>query len=262
MEIVLAKEENDKYRAPALDKGLDILELLAESPAGLTQIDIAKGLGKAANEIYRMLTTLVRRNYVTQSPDGNKYMLSLKLMVLANKHPPKRRILDIAEPLMRCAAQDSEQSCHLSLWDDGNVVIASAFSAPGNWRLSLRPGSIVGLYNTGSGHVLAAFQTEERLEKMLHEHLLAEGEPKIQSEDFKKSLSKVRKQGHLISHSQTVRGVFNISFPILDPSGNAIAALTCPFVERIDDFKSLSLDEVTAIFRKAAIEIGQQISGV
>ena len=97
---------------------------------------------------------------------------------------------------------------------------------------------------------------------MLHEHLLVEGETKIQSEDFKKSLSKVRIQGHLTSYSQNVRGVFNISFPILDPSGNAIAALTCPFVERIDDFKSLSLDEVTAIFRKAAIEIGQQISGV
>ena len=38
--------ELDRYRAPALDKGLDILELLASVESGLTQAEIAKGLRK------------------------------------------------------------------------------------------------------------------------------------------------------------------------------------------------------------------------
>ena len=58
-------DENDKYRAPALDKGLDILELLATSPEGMTKAEIAKGVERSPNETYRMLRTLVRRNYVT-----------------------------------------------------------------------------------------------------------------------------------------------------------------------------------------------------
>ena len=33
-------DESDRYRAPALDKGLDILELLAGVDTGLTQADI------------------------------------------------------------------------------------------------------------------------------------------------------------------------------------------------------------------------------
>ncbi len=31
-------DEDDKYRAPALSKGLDILELLASGPNGLSQV--------------------------------------------------------------------------------------------------------------------------------------------------------------------------------------------------------------------------------
>lgn len=56
----------DRYRAPALDKGLDILELLSEYPDGLTRAEIVKALGRSANEIYRMLERLVARQYVTR----------------------------------------------------------------------------------------------------------------------------------------------------------------------------------------------------
>ncbi len=34
------KDDADRYRAPALDKGLDILELLAEQKEGLTRAEI------------------------------------------------------------------------------------------------------------------------------------------------------------------------------------------------------------------------------
>ena len=59
-------DEDDRYRAPALDKGLDILELLAGVDGGLTQAEIAKRLGRSPNEFYRMLDRLVRRGYVTR----------------------------------------------------------------------------------------------------------------------------------------------------------------------------------------------------
>ena len=54
-------DTNDRYRAPALDKGLDILELLAGIEGGLTQAEIAKALGRSPNEFYRMLERLARR---------------------------------------------------------------------------------------------------------------------------------------------------------------------------------------------------------
>ena len=260
-EVAVLDAENDKYRAPALDKGLDILEFLAASPEGMTRAEIAKGLGRSPNETYRMLSTLVRRNYVTSSPGGDKFMLSLKLLMLANAHPPRRRILDIAEPLMRQLSAESEQSGHLALWEDGDIVISATTSAPGNWRLALRTGAVVGLYNTGSGIVLAAFQSPEMRQRMMQEHQLVKGEEKIAQADYIRILDEVREAGHTSGASQTLTGVINLSFPVLDPSGTALAALTCPYIERIDDYDAPSMETVTRMFAEAAQEMGRQISG-
>ncbi len=253
--------DSEKYRAPALDKGLDILELLANSPTALSQAEIAKALGRTTNENYRMLDTLVRRSYVTRTPEGDRYMLSLKMLVLANQHPPRRRILDIAEPLMRALSMNSEQSSHLALWEDSDIVIASAFSAPGNWRQSLRPGAVIGIYNTGSGRILAAFQNKTLRSRMLQDHQLVVGEERVDNATFNAELDALRDKGCAVEPSKTVRGTTNISFPILDPTGNAIAALTCPFIERIDDYAAPDVHEVTRMFGDAARDIGQQVNG-
>ena len=55
------------YSAPALEKGLDIIELLSESSDGFSQAEIAKELNRSVNEIYRMLNILVSRNYIELS---------------------------------------------------------------------------------------------------------------------------------------------------------------------------------------------------
>ena len=56
---------SEKYSAPALSKGLDILELLASQSMGMKKSDIAKSLNRSLSEIFRMLAVLVERNYVS-----------------------------------------------------------------------------------------------------------------------------------------------------------------------------------------------------
>jgi DNA-binding IclR family transcriptional regulator len=48
-------------------------------------------------------------------------------------------------------------------------------------------------------------------------------------------LSGIRKTGFEVRDSFVVKGVVNISAPIIDHSGHAIGALTIPHIERFDD---------------------------
>ena len=68
------------YSAPALEKGLDIIELLSESSDGFSQAEIAKELNRSVNEIYRMLNILVSRNYIEFDTNNERYKLSFKLL--------------------------------------------------------------------------------------------------------------------------------------------------------------------------------------
>ena len=163
-------DEDDRYRAPALDKGLDILELLAGVDGGLTQAEIAKRLGRSPNEFYRMLDRLVRRGYVTRI-DGDRYSLTLKLFGLAQLHAPVRRLVSYATPLMRELAETSRQANQLVVFDRGSAVVIAQQEAPGYWGISIRVGSHISLFDTGSGHVLLAFRSEEERQMMISEHV-------------------------------------------------------------------------------------------
>jgi DNA-binding IclR family transcriptional regulator len=243
----------ERYRAPALDKGLDILELLAATDTGLTQAEIAKALERSPNEIYRMLDRLVRRGYVVRT-EAERYELSLKLFALAHQHAPLRRLVSQATPLLRRFAHTAEQSCHLVVYERGRVVAVAQFDAPGYWGLSIRVGAQIALIGTGSGHVLLAFQTAQERRLMLAERESVVGEDAA-PEDFEGRLDAIRQRGFEMMPSRQTRGVVNISAPVLAPDGSALAAVTCPYVERIDDERAPGAEAVARLIVAVAREL-------
>ncbi len=228
----MEEDEGDRYRAPALDKGLDILELLSGVDGGLTQAEIAKKLGRSPNEFYRMLDRLVRRGYVTRL-DGDRYSLTLKLFGLAQLHAPVRRLVSYATPLMRELAETSHQANQLVVFDRGSAVVIAQQEAPGYWGISIRVGSHISLFDTGSGHVLLAFRSQEERSMMISEHLRSTETP-LQSPEFFTRLDKVAERGYEMMASLQTAGVYNLSAPVLGPDGKAIAALTVPYITLVN----------------------------
>ncbi len=245
-------DEAERYRAPALDKGLDILELLSEQKDGLTRAEIMKALGRNASEIYRMLERLVVRQYVVRSPAGDRYSLSLKLFALAHRHPPMNRFIAEALPVMQAFAEQAEQSCHLTVYDRGNLLVIAQVDGPGTWGLSIRLGSRVGLIDTASGQVMLAFQSETERARMLAEHTKVKGEIALGDAALSSLFAAIREAGNLRKDSAQTFGVTDVSFPILGPSGHAIASLTTPYMRRIDEYVAPSLEEVTAMLGASA----------
>ena len=248
----LPESSNDRYRAPALDKGLDILELLAQQPHGLTRGEIVKAMGRSPSEIYRMLERLVARKYVTRSPEGDRHALSMKLFILSHRHPPVQRLVAHALPAMDVFAKAAEQSCHLGVYDRGNIVVVAQVHGPNNWGMSIRLGVTVNLVDTGSGHALLAFQTPQRRAEMLGEHVVLEGEVTQGETELERLLARVRRQGYWQGESQQCWGVTDISLPVLGTQGEAIAVLTCPFIRRIDRHVGVGVDEARELLKEAA----------
>ncbi|KUZ78045.1 IclR family transcriptional regulator [Burkholderia ubonensis] len=242
----------ERYRAPALDKGLDILELLSEQKEGLTRTEITKELGRNASEIYRMLERLVARRYVMRSTGGDRYTLSLKLFALAHRHPPMSRLIAEALPPMQRFADAAEQSCHLAIYDHGNLLVIAQVDGPGPWGVSVRLGSRIGLADTASGRVTLAFQASEQRAYMLAEHRKVKGEAPLDEQELAQACQAIRGDGFLCRNSRQAYGVVDISVPIVGPSGHAIAALTCPYIRRIDAHTAPTVDAAAERLRATA----------
>lgn len=225
--------EVPRYSAPALDKGLDILELLSSQSHGLTRGEIVKAMGRSPSEIYRMLERLVSRDYVSRSLEGDRYALSLKMFVLAHHQPPLNRLLAHTLPRMESFVGAAQQSCHLCVFDRGSLTVVAQVDSPRKAVFSLRRGARVGLRNTASGQVLLAFQDDTRRTEMLAAHQPLGGESAVDDAELRVTLERVRAEGHYRRDSRQTAGIVDLSAPLLGPDGAAFAVLTCPYIHHL-----------------------------
>src|SRR5277367_1480665 len=112
------KTAKRRYPTPALEKGLDILELFAHEPSGLTKSDVARRLNRTVSEIFRMLLCLEERGYIGRADDDDRFRLTLKIFRMALEYP-----LPSVSSRKRCL------SCRVSFTSSINPAISECSKA-------------------------------------------------------------------------------------------------------------------------------------
>jgi DNA-binding IclR family transcriptional regulator len=211
------------YRAPALEKGLDVLECLAEQSGTLTQAQIARALGRSPSELFRTLATLERRGYVSRDTMSGAYALTLRLYELGHTHSPFEHLLRAAERPMRELSASIRESCHLGVMHRGRCLMLAQAEAPSRVRLSIEVGSTIGLEESASGRVLLAYLDEETRQQDL---------PAADVDTLTHRLALIRVRGYDEARSETTPGVTDVSVPVGRPGSRVMAALTVAALPR------------------------------
>lgn len=243
-----------RYRAPALEKGLDILELLAEAPDPLPVAAIVRQLGRSHGELFRMVQVLVARGYIAMAPDGQGYQLSERLLALAMRNADLRGLVELALPEMRALAEQTRQSCHLAVHSGGEMVVVARMESREPFGFSVRIGYRRPLPETASGTVLYAFQPDDV--RSAWERWLGALDPAALS-GFRARADRVRAAGHDLEPSTVIAGVVDVSAPILR-GASAAGALTIPFLKRQD--VAGGPEDLVAPLCAAASRISQRLS--
>jgi len=231
MHRVIEQDMSEKlsYAAPALEKGVRIIEHLGDSDIPLTMGEIAAALGHSKNEIYRMLVSLERLGWIERAPD-EKYRLTNRLFDIAMRTPPLRNLHDAALPIMHRLSDEISQSCHLSIASSADIVVVARVESPGLLGFAVRLGYRRPIIHATSGRILFAFASHARQQAILE----AADAAQTSSEDRRRFLSdsdRARKSGLCVASSAYVDGITDLSAPIMDPSGaEVIAALTVPYL--------------------------------
>jgi len=212
------------YSAPALDKGLDILELLAETAGGLSQSEIAEASGRSVGQMFRMLATLERRGYVLRDAQSGLYFNSMKLFDLAHRHPPLRALITAATPAMRALAENVKQSCNLSVLDADRVRVIAQVESPADFGYRVRIGALFPVESTATGAVLSGRET-----------LLVRPDP-LQA------------------------GITDVVAAIRDSRDATIAAITVPYVSTT--FSGIPVDTVATATDATALAISERLAGL
>lgn len=211
------------YAVPALDKALDVLELLAEQSGGLAQNEIAESVGRTASQLFRVLQRLERRGWIVRDRQSGLYVLSTRMLDLAHRHPPLRGLITVALAAMRELADEVRQSCNLSVLDADRVRVIAQVESPADFGFRVRVGAEFPL-TTPAGRMLSL--SPEQLETT---------------------------EGFLRQDDAVQPGITDLVVPITG-AGAVVAALTVPYVATT--FSERDVETVLRGLRRT----GEQIS--
>lgn len=243
------------YQAPALDKGLEIIEFLADKAAPFGMNEIAAALHRSRNEIYRMLVVLERRGWLERLPD-DRFELSNRLFDLAMRLPPRRNLLDAALPQMHAVAETLFQSCHLVVLSGDEIVVVARVESPDLLGFAVRVGYRRPLLQSTSGRILTAFMPADAREALARR--LADATTAEEADRFLKDCAKVVSKGVHIGPSAFVDAVTDVGAAVFDGvAPGPVAALVVPFVSGRS--ARSTIDEAVEEVRAAAGRISEAL---
>ena len=237
-----------KYSAPALEKGLDILEYLSLTNSRPTLSQLAAGIGRSKSEIFRMMIVLEERGYIDRH-DGDVFTLTDRLALLGGERSNNSKLAEIAAPYLERLAEKTDLSNHMAVPAGGEFLVISSTSVSQSYGLTVQVGYKAKLFGTAAG---ACFLSDITNSDKRHEIVssFASAEELEGFADYDIQIQNCRKKGYVALHSPETRSVSELAAPVRHlQSKLTIAAVTVPYftAELLDNQKNEIIDHMLNI---------------
>jgi DNA-binding IclR family transcriptional regulator len=244
-----------RYNAPALEKGLEIIEIVSAAENSIKTEEIARAAGRSRSEIYRMLQVLEAHGFIAREQNGEGYTATSKMFTLGMRKTPIAELNSAALPEMRRLSDQLAQSVGLVVPSDDQIAYIARVESARSFSLTLPLGFHRRIVLSNSGRVLFAFQPPERQLEWLAQ-LRQSAAPGTDLDGFVADANKARRHGWLIRPSVMVKGVTDICAPIWTANSVGCAAsLIVPLIAMIG--QDHEPEEVARMTRAAADRITQ-----
>ena len=253
-------ERRPKYAVPAVEKALDVLELLSAQAVPMTQAQLARALGREPSELFRMLSALEARGYLRREDNGG-YVLTLKLFELSRTHSPHEQLLRAATAPMRELGDSIRESCHLSVLHRDQLLVLTQVDAPTSIRLSVEAGSLHSAVDTLSGQVLLANSPADERDELLARRAEFQRKSADERTAFLAMLAKMQADGWGYAENARFVGGRDLSVPVGNARGRTRAVLTIASLRGTHTAAHDDLFELLPRLQKCAADIGR-IAGI
>ena len=219
--------------APALSRGLEVLDTLTRDPNGMTLAELSAKLHIPPASLWRISRVLMEKGFVVFDNNKRTYRLGLKLMSMGDALVSDGHLKNLAREDLRKLATETGETVELAVRIRDELVIIDQVPGPGEVYLSSHPGGIISyLHATAPGKIYLAQLERKNLRRIIDRiglHKLTKNT--IDSiERLEKELEQVSVSGYAIDMEEMKEGVSSAAAPVYGNSGviKACVAVVCP----------------------------------
>src|SRR5262245_34718955 len=217
------------------DRTLDVFELLAAEPRGLTVSEISEKLGLARSSTHGLVRTLHSRGYLTEN-GGRRFHLGARLIQLGLNVVDRLELRAAARGPLERLVQETHDTALLVVPDHGELLyVDKLLSDARDVRTDPRVSSRRPLHCTSLGKaLLAAVDDEAVLTVVDATGLEPATEFSIADRDqLLADLALTRERGYAIDQQEALVGVWCVGAPVRDHTGRPVGAIS---LSTIKDF--------------------------
>ena len=248
--------------AKILEKGLNLLEKLAQSKKGMSAIELANGIGIHKTSVYRYLNTLLQAGYIKTDGDGI-YHLGNKILELGSQMLRRMPLRETAHPLLVKLSAETQKTVHLCVLDGQNVVYIDKIESQRSLPIISRIGSRAPAYCTGVGKALLSGLPTDQVVSLLREVTLTKRTP-ITITDPVQLLDEIRvtaERGYAIDNGEHEEGIKCFAILVSGYGGDTVGAISLTGLKREFDNPEEFKKMISAI-TKTATEISRALGDV
>ncbi|RPJ58521.1 MAG: IclR family transcriptional regulator [Dehalococcoidia bacterium] len=213
----------------AINKAFEILDLFLNKlePMGVSEVAELTHLNPTT--AYRIITALVRSNYLEQIKKRGKYAINTKkLMAFSSVITPSLKIRNIALPFLHELSTMIQETTQIAI-PLGNVAFKDDFLYSAN-ILNVRPSRerIIDLYSTGTGKIFLAEMSDSEFAEYCRNIIIRPLTPNTITDltKLKKHLGRIKKEAISYDLEEHELGIISVAAPIKDAAGNVVAAVS------------------------------------
>ena len=221
----------DDYIA-GLAKGLKLLECFGVERQKLNVTQIAERTGLSRSAARRYLRTLKFLGYL--ETDEHFYWLTYKVLRFSSAYLSSAYLPKVSQPMLNLLSVKTALSFSVAVLDEHEVVPVAKSVAPQNDSSKISPigihlGNRLPAYATSTGKILLSRLAPDLLEQWLNRYSLKRLTPYTitEREAFLNTLEEINRHDYCISTEEHELGVIAIAVPILNRTGDTVAALNC-----------------------------------
>lgn len=226
MEPVLAPKHRERKEdvIHSLARGIELLRAFGPESDRMTIAQAAKATGLTRAGARRILLTLESLGYVRS--DGRQYWLTARVLELGQGFLAQP-LWQIVRPVLLSVAQTLNETVSAGVLDGHEVVYTVRTRSARVLQFELRPGARLPAYASSIGRVLLAALPRAALERYFAEARFVPFTKftVVDPATLRKRLEQIRKQGWCHVRDELDGGVSGVAVPLIDRSGNTIAAL-------------------------------------
>lgn len=219
-----ARVANGKHTIPAVCKTLELVRLLAEDGGETTTKALALRLGIPRTTCYRVLRSLMSKEWVRQVEDG-RHELSLGLLPLLQSLRQVERLADAVQPALETLALRAQLTAKVSVRQGEYAVTVARYESPRETSVAARLGASFHLAFGSSGAALLSGLADTEVRRVL-DHAPEECWEHQSPRDVLDRLKELHAKGWCADVGTYRPSCHAISVPLRDASGGIVAAMT------------------------------------